>query len=182
MKKTLIILYLAMASMQSCTTNKAQNSESQEQLAAEATTAPAEGIEPGNVAPAFAAQTLEGKEIVLNNFAGKYVVLDFWGIWCKWCVLGIPEMKKYYAQYAEKMEIISIDCRDEKENLVKFVQENEMNWTHVMNDPKPENDLCKRYQVKGFPTKVIIDPEGKIVEVFVGEVPEFYQKLDQLLK
>ena len=91
-------------------------------------------------------------------------------------------MKKYYDQYKEKMEIVSIDHGDEMDKLMPFIQENDMNWTHIMNDAKGNTDLCKLYQVQGFPTKVLIDPQGKIVEVYVGEVPEFYQKLDELLK
>ena len=67
-------------------------------------------------------------------------------------------------------------------NISARKMENDMNWTHIMNDAKGNTDLCKLYQVQGFPTKVLIDPQGKIVEVYVGEVPEFYQKLDELLK
>lgn len=185
MKKNFMILSLLVAGMLSCTGEKKENTaeeqaaETTEQVAEETK---AEGVVAGAAAPDFKYQTINGKEVTLKTFNGKYVVLDFWGIWCKCCVKGIPEMKKYYEQYKEKMEIVSIDHGDEMDKLLPFIQENDMNWTHIVNDAKNNTDLCKLYQVQGFPTKVLIDPNGKIVEVYVGEVPEFYQKLDELLK
>lgn len=183
MKKNFILLCLLVASLQSCTSEKKQNTAEGETAAQTEQEAPKteEGIVAGAAAPDFTYKTINNKEVSLKTFAGKYVVLDFWGIWCKWCVKGIPDMKKYYDQYKEKMEIVSIDNGDKMEDLLPFIQEHDMNWTHIMNDANT-TDLCKLYQVQGFPTKVLIDPQGKIVEVFVGEVPEFYQKLDELLK
>lgn len=187
MNKKFLLICLLAAGMQACTSEKAQDRDVPEEntpTAPEGSDEPVaeEGITAGAVAPDFNYTTISGKEVSLKSFSGKYVVLDFWGIWCKWCVKGIPEMKKYYDQYKEKMEIVSVDHGDEQAKLLKFIQEQDMNWTHVMNDSKNNTDLCELYQVQGFPTKVLIDPEGKIVDVYVGEVPEFYQKLDELLK
>ena len=38
-----------------------------------------------------------------------------------------------------------------------------------------------KYQIQGFPTKILVDPEGKIAKTVVGEDPTFYQYLDGLL-
>lgn len=185
MNKKLMIICLLAAGMQSCAPEKKKDAAQAEAepIVQEAEAPKAEeGIVAGAQAPDFNYKTINGKEVNLKTFEGKYVVLDFWGIWCKWCVKGIPDMKKYYNLYKDKMEIVSIDNGDEMDKLLPFIQENDMNWTHIMNDAKGNTDLCKLYQVQGFPTKVLIDPQGKIVEVYVGEVPEFYQKLDELLK
>ena len=40
--------------------------------------------------------------------------------------------------------------------------------------------VIKAYHIEGFPTKVVIDPKGKIVKVVVGEDPAFYTYLDDL--
>lgn len=39
-----------------------------------------------------------------------------------------------------------------------------------------------RYGVEGFPTKIIIDPNGKIYRIFVGESDDFYNTIDNLCK
>jgi hypothetical protein len=38
------------------------------------------------------------------------------------------------------------------------------------------------YHVENFPTKIILDPEGKVAKVVVGESAGFYDYLDKVLK
>ena len=38
------------------------------------------------------------------------------------------------------------------------------------------------YGVQGFPTKVVVDPQGKVAKIIVGEAPGFYDYLDEVLK
>lgn len=52
-------------------------------------------MKPGNLAPEFTLKDLDGKNFDLSSLRGKYVVLDFWGSWCGWCIKGIPEMKRH---------------------------------------------------------------------------------------
>lgn len=56
-----------------------------------------------------------------------------------------------------------------------------MPWVQLFNDGK-DIDVAALYAVNGYPTKCIIDPEGKIVRIFSGESAEFYTYLDDLLK
>lgn len=134
-------------------------------------------------APVFQAESLNGETIRLTSFPHKYIVLDFWGTWCGYCVKGIPQMKAYYEKYADQMEIIGVDSGDDEMDLRDFIKSHEMDWTHILNDDDdPDGSLVARYGVTGFPTKVIIDPDGFIIGTYVGEVQEFYDKLDEVLK
>ena len=47
---------------------------------------------------------------------------------------------------------------------------------------RKESPLLGQYQIQGFPTKVIVSAEGKIVRTVIGEDPQFYTFLDELLK
>jgi len=142
--------------------------------------AAAEKVAPGKLAPAFTLKTPEDKDLSLASLRGKYVILDFWGSWCGWCIKGFPDMKKYYEKYKSKMEILGVDCRDTQEKWKVAIEKYELPWKHVYN---PDNSsLTADYAIEGYPTKVIIDPEGKIVKTIVGEDPEFYTFLDELFK
>ncbi len=132
----------------------------------------------GLLAPDFTLNDLNGKPLALSSLRGKYVVLDFWGSWCIWCIKGFPQMKEYYAKYPGKFEILGIDCNDSEKKWKDAVQTHQLPWLHVYN-PKNSNVLAD-YGIQGFPTKIIIDPEGKIVKTIVGEDPEFYTILDSL--
>ena len=139
-----------------------------------------ENVSEGKPAPDFTLKDLQGKDLTLSSLRGKYVVLDFWGSWCGWCIKGIPEMKKYYAKYKDKMEILGIDCRDTEEKWKEAVEKHELPWLHVRNDGNP--DVSTLYAIEGYPTKIVIDPEGNIAKIVVGEDPAFYEYLDELFK
>ena len=139
-----------------------------------------ENIQPGKDAPDFTLKDIEGNDFTLSSLKGKYVVLDFWGSWCGWCIKGIPDMKKVYAKYKNKVEFVGVDCNDTEEKWKDAVKEHELPWLHVRNEGKP--DVSAMYAVTGYPTKIIIDKEGKINKVVVGESPEFYTYLEGLLK
>lgn len=139
-----------------------------------------ENIKPGKLAPDFSLPGLDGKEQTLASFKGKYMLLDFWGTWCGWCVKGMPKMKKYYARYKNKVEFVGVCCGDTEEKWRKGVEELQLPWVNLFNGKR--NEITNAYAISGYPTKILVDPEGKIVEVFVGESPALYEKLDKLFK
>lgn len=142
-----------------------------------------EGL-PGSPAPDFTLNDINGKPLALSSLRGKWVIIDFWGSWCKWCIKGIPDMKEYYAKYSDKLEILGVDCNDSVEKWKAAVEQYELPWLHVYWDKNDENgdNPIELYGVRGFPTKVIIDPEGKIAKIIVGEDPAFYEYLDSVMQ
>ncbi len=134
----------------------------------------------GSEAPDFTLTDINGGQQSLKALRGKVVVIDFWGSWCGWCIKGFPKMKEYYEKYKGKMEILGVDCNDTQQAWRKAVADNALPWLHVY-CPK-ESPLLGQYQIQGFPTKVIVSAEGKIVRTVIGEDPQFYTFLDELLK
>ena len=140
-----------------------------------------EGLE-DNLAPDFTLNDINGKPLALSSLRGKWVILDFWGSWCSWCIKGMPKMKEYYAKYQDKLEILGVDCNDTVEKWKAAVAKHEIPWLHVYWDKEKGDTPLEMYAVRGFPTKVVIDPEGKVAKVIVGEDPAFYDYLDEVLK
>ena len=135
-------------------------------------------LQPGMPAPDFRLKDINGEEKTLASFRGKYVLLDFWGKWCYWCMKGMPDMKKYYDRYSSKIEFVGINCRDSEDTWKETVKSEGLDWTNLYNGRGDE--ILKAYAVEGFPTKVLIDKEGNIVQIFVGESRDLYDKLDKL--
>lgn len=133
-------------------------------------------IEVGKLSP----NITDGDKFKLSNLRGKYVVLDFWGTWCVPCVSGMRKMRTYYKKYKSKVEFVGIACNDKKSVWEKFLKEEGLQWTQLLNNPK-KNDFIKKFNVRSFPTKIIVDREGKIVKTFEGETNSFYEKLDLLM-
>ena len=127
----------------------------------------------------FTLNDINGNPLSLSALRGKYVILDFWGSWCGWCIKGIPDMKAYYNKYKDRLEILGIDCNDSETAWKSAVDKYEIPWLHVYNPST--STLTDDYNITGYPTKIIIDPNGNINKVVVGEDPAFYDYLDQLL-
>jgi len=53
-------------------------------------------------APSFALKNLKGEPVVLENYRGQAVLLDFWATWCKPCVKSMPALQKLHEQFAAK--------------------------------------------------------------------------------
>ena len=132
----------------------------------------------GVVAPDFTLNNIHGKPFKMSSLKGKYVVLDFWGSWCGWCIKGFPKMKEYYQKYKGKFEILGVDCNDTPEKWKAAVKKHELPWLNVYN-PR-ESKVLADYAIQGFPTKIIVGPDGKIIKTIVGEDPAFYTLLDEL--
>lgn len=132
----------------------------------------------GKPAPEFSLPDPEGKMISLESLRGKYVLVDFWGSWCGWCIKGIPEMKKAYDKYKGVAEFISVDCRDTEEAWKKALDQYKMPWLQVRCGD--DCNLPETYYVQGYPTKVIIDPEGVYVTAIVGESEEGYKTMEEI--
>ena len=133
----------------------------------------------GSPAPDFTLKNETNKTYSLNDFSGKYVVLDFWGTWCGYCIRGIPRMKEYYSKYKDKIQFVSIDCKDNKQAWLKAIKKYNLNWTNLFSE---NEEITEKYGVQGYPTKIIVDKDGKIAHKSTGESDEFYEKLDELFK
>ena len=131
-------------------------------------------------APGFTLPDLAGKQVSLADFRGKWVVLDFWGSWCGWCVKGFPALKEAYAKYGDRITIIGIDCNESEADWRAGIKKYELPWLNLYNGNN--RDLYTAYNIEGFPTKAIINPEGKLVDVTTGEDPSFFTRLAKVLE
>ncbi|MBD0824939.1 TlpA disulfide reductase family protein [Aestuariibaculum marinum] len=126
--------------------------------------------------------TLDGSEFKLSNFKGNYVLLDYWGTWCGPCMAEIPKIKEYYNKYSDKnFVVVGVNSGDAVPRWKKTVEENGYNWEHIQTTN--ENNLLVPFNVNSFPTKILIDPEGKII--YSSKNPEkvdMYAMLDNIFK
>ena len=143
----------------------------------------AERLKPGVEAPNFTLPDTEGRPVSLSSLRGKWVVLDFWGSWCIWCIKGFPELKRCHEKYRGRLEIVGIDCSDSREKWIEAIGKHELPWINLLDTRKgrPAEIIDNVYGIGAYPTKILIDPKGRIVDISVGERPGFSEKLEASL-
>ena len=173
---------LAPEARQSILMPSAEQKKTSEEKRVEADRKMAEMQNGSTAAPSFTLPDLAGKQVSLSDFRGKWVIIDFWGSWCRWCIKGFPELKEIAAKYADDLVVVGVDCRDSDERWRAAVAKYELPWVNVYNDCSGEgNPLLEAYAVQGFPTKVIVDPEGIIRKIVVGSDPQFPAILAEIM-
>lgn len=131
----------------------------------------------GNEAPDFFLEDRYGKRFSLADIDKEYIILDFWGSWCKGCIADFPKMRECYARFKDRIEIIGI-ASDMRDNWLAALDKHETAWLQLLDNP--EDSTSGKYTISTYPTKIIIGPDRKITAVFSGN-PGFYQRLEELL-
>lgn len=132
----------------------------------------------GQEAPLFTLTDIEGNEVSLEQFRGKYVFIDFWAAWCRPCREENPVLKKAYDRFGgENFEIVSVSLDQTVEAWHTAVEEDGLNWT-LLHDPL--SGVAQTYAVQTIPNTWLLDKEGKIMQKQLrGE--ELISVLEELL-
>lgn len=130
----------------------------------------------GAEAPELALTDSRGEEFRLSALRGRYVVLHFWGAWCGWCTREMPRIREYYQKYGDRAEFVAVNARDDQQTFAQAADEYGIVWTSLRDqDGKAVTELA----VGGFPTKIVIDPDGKIIGRYEGAGDELFDMLDE---
>jgi len=144
----------------------------------------------GKLVIPFAQVGMDGNIVDISVLKGKVVLVDFWGSWCVPCRMSHPALKKMYDKYnAKGFEIIGISneavnsTKDKaKQDIAwrKAIKEDGLSWLQVLYDPTI-NDLVKEYDINGYPTKFLIDQNGKFVMRILGNSEKLHAELEAKL-
>jgi thiol-disulfide isomerase/thioredoxin len=139
---------------------------------------------PGTMAAVFTTPDINQRELNLADLRGKYVLLDFWGSWCVPCRKGHPRMRELYAKYKDKgVEFIGIaDDDDTQDAWRKAVKDDQLDWLQVLKGKDPSSKLTVKYNVNEFPTRILIDKEGKIIGRYAEELTELEKLFGEIFR
>lgn len=139
----------------------------------------------GATAPAFTMKNIyTGKDVSLADYKGKYLIIDFWGSWCGPCRASHPHLIQLYKQYkGDKFDIIGI-AADRKDDVIKEAAEKDgLLWPQINMFEKRDGQkaIDKLYNISAFPTKLLVNPQGIIEAIYIGDTKEIDAKLKKLL-
>ncbi len=124
------------------------------------------GVNEGNTAPQFSTKDLDGRTVSSAAYAGKYLLLDFWGTWCEPCVAMLPKLAAINKRFPD-LKIVSVAFELEEKSIRKipnYINKYEMNWPNVYELMQVKaNFLTFAFGVGKFPTTILIDPDGVII-------------------
>lgn len=100
--------------------------------------------------------------IFIDSLKGKYLLLDFWAVWCSPCREEIPALKELYEKTdRDRFEIIGIVCDSPLNTLEQLIEDHSISWTQILSTES--NKIKEEYGITGYPTTFLVDPMGVII-------------------
>jgi len=130
------------------------------------------------VAPGVKVKDLEGRDVTLEQFKGKVVLVNFWATWCEPCRIEIPWFVEFQEKYGPRgFTVLGVAMDDEGKSVVEpFVKKEEfdldgrkvkINYPILLGNDALAEQLGG---LIGLPTTVVISRDGKVVKRFLGLV------------
>jgi len=116
-------------------------------------------------APDVRAKDLNGKELSLEVYKGKVVLLNFWATWCGPCRAEIPSLIRIQEAYKDHLQIIGMDVDDDEEQLRAFVKDQGINYPVAMTSVPVR---LAYGGIAALPTLFIINQDSRVVQKHVG--------------
>lgn len=129
-------------------------------------------------APSFTVSDLEGNRYALEELNDKVVVLNFWFIQCRPCVMEMPELNELVAKYADEDVVFLAFATNEPAALEAFLQKKDFDY-HII---PSSQDVAEAYAVEGYPTHVVINPAGEVAYRTMGLSPHTVGDLEKEIK
>ncbi|HEX8426789.1 TlpA disulfide reductase family protein [Hymenobacter sp.] len=135
----------------------------------------------GRPVPTFVIPDTAGVAVSLEKFKGQYVLLDFWGHWCKPCIAAMPHLKQMQKRYAQQMAVVGIgmEAIESKELWLKAIREHQALWTQL-SELKKDKGVIEQYNIDQFPTYMLLDKQGVLL-VKSSDLASIEEKLKTLL-
>jgi thiol-disulfide isomerase/thioredoxin len=127
-------------------------------------------------APAFKGKTLDGEPFSNASLKNRPVLIQFWATWCGYCRRDQPAVERIVKEMPDVV-VLAVSVNESKQKVRKYLQSSPRTAKIVANE---DTNLPALFEIRSFPTYVLIDAKGGIVDTQEGSGG--YEALQQLLQ
>ncbi|HEY6899776.1 MAG TPA: TlpA disulfide reductase family protein [Puia sp.] len=135
----------------------------------------------GKQVPELSLPDVNGRNVSLASFKGKFVLVDFWASWCAPCRAENPNVVKAYNEFKNRnFTILGVSLDKDKAPWLEAIQSDGLTWTQISDLKFWDSKAVETFKFSGIPYNILIDPSGKVIgESLRGD--ELESKLKEVL-
>ncbi|MBN2319775.1 MAG: TlpA family protein disulfide reductase [Acidobacteria bacterium] len=122
----------------------------------------------GNAAPQFTLQDMAGREVSLDDYRGKVVILDFWATWCGPCRMTMPMLDEIQEEYNGKISVLAINLKEPKGVVREYILQQDLRSEVLLDE---DGSVGSRYGAAAIPMQFLIDQNGIVRDILTGFSP-----------
>ena len=116
-----------------------------------------------------------------DDLRGAPLVVNFWASWCGPCRREMPALVATAERFDGRVRFVGVNHQDNREDAVEFAADAGLSYP---SGSDPEGEVARRIGLRGMPTTLFVDAEGRILEQRTGELTEatLAKTIDRLFK
>ena len=126
--------------------------------------------------PQISLNDLFNKSNTITLGADKLTLIDFWEVWCGWCIKAFPEVEKIHLQYKDDLNVVGIVSQD-IENAKKLVKKKGITFLNLIGN----KNLNQTFSVNSWPRYFLVDKNGIIQAEYQGFSEQIEEDLKRLI-
>ena len=122
----------------------------------------------GQRGPGLSLESLDGKTVSLNDYAGKLVLLNFWATWCPPCDAEMPTLENLWKRYRDKGLVVvgvSVDKAEPRAFVAPYVRGKKLTFPILLD---PDMKAAQAWRVAGIPATFLVKPSGEVSGLVQG--------------
>ncbi|MFT5740186.1 MAG: thiol-disulfide isomerase/thioredoxin, partial [Gammaproteobacteria bacterium] len=113
---------------------------------------------------------VDGSSANLNQFEGKWVVVNYWATWCPPCIEEIPELQAFHDENSKTAMVVGINSEViDRMRLESFLYSFLIRYPIFVTSEGQPSELG---EITNLPTTFLVSPGGKLVARQVGPVTQ----------
>ncbi|MBE6679338.1 MAG: TlpA family protein disulfide reductase [Ruminococcaceae bacterium] len=116
-------------------------------------------------APDFSVTDKDGNSVLLSDFFGKPIVVNFWATWCSPCTSEMPHFENAYKTHGDEVVFLMVNVGDNREKAYSFGEVNGYSFP-IYHDSNYSASMA--YNVSSIPGTLFINASGELVHTQIG--------------